>query len=275
MHILYEMLLMAVVFMPAEYLFSFYPIVTGRHEQRQNALLLLFNTYVTAFFITGAMFALYAALDRFVPVSLQQAVSAQPYLLQVIEAIVLMDLGVYVSHRLSHSRLFWPFHEVHHSAEEMSWLVGFRFHPLDLSFYAICSLLPSVLLGFSMESLAAAKIVIAWHAVATHANIRFDVGPLRYFIVGTRFHHWHHANEKEAYDRNFGGFFVFWDWIFGTLHRPERDRAENFGTTGSKGRGIVDLLAGPFRRRRRQQPAPAEIADPVPHMRQAADVPAE
>ena len=40
----------------------------------------------------------------------------------------------------------WRFHAVHHSAEEMDWLVGFRFHPIDLLLLRVASLGPLVAL---------------------------------------------------------------------------------------------------------------------------------
>lgn len=245
----------AVVFIPAEYLFSVYPIVAGSHERGQNILLMLFNTYVTASLIAAFTFLLYFLCRDLVPAGLGPAMASQPFLLQVVEAAVIMDLGVYASHALSHSRLFWRFHEIHHSAEEMTWLVAFRFHPVDLTLYSLFSSVPAVLMGFSIEALAVAKGLLAWHAILSHSTVRLDIGPLRHVFVGPKFHHWHHANERDAYNRNFGGLFVVWDRLFGTLHKPTRERAEAFGTTGSRDRGIVDLLAGPFRRRRHVNPA--------------------
>jgi sterol desaturase/sphingolipid hydroxylase (fatty acid hydroxylase superfamily) len=236
----------AAVFSPAEYLFSFYPIVMTGHERRQNVFLLLFNSYVTAFAIAAASYLLYFGLAHLVPVAICAAIGGQSLLLQIVEAALLMDLGIYISHRLSHSRILWRFHEIHHSAEEMNWSVAFRFHPLDLLFYTVFSSVPAVLIGFSVEALLITKTIHSWQAVASHANLRFGIGPLRHFFVGPQFHHWHHANEQEAYDRNFGGLFVVWDWSFGTLHRPASERPSFFGTTGSRGRSLIDLLAGPF-----------------------------
>ncbi|MER9413296.1 hypothetical protein [Mesorhizobium sp. M0589] len=40
-----------------------------------------------------------------------------------------------------------------------------------------------------------------------------------------RFHHWHHANEREAWDKNFAGQLPLLDMLGGTLFMPE-DAAE-------------------------------------------------
>jgi sterol desaturase/sphingolipid hydroxylase (fatty acid hydroxylase superfamily) len=243
---LIQLAIWAAVFSPAEYLFSFYPIVMTGHERRQNVFLLLFNSYVTAFLIAAVSYLLYWGLVGLVPAVIRAVIGGQPLLLQIVEAALLMDLGVYISHRLSHSRILWRFHEIHHSAEEMNWSVAFRFHPIDLLIYTVFSSVPAVLMGFSVEALLVSKSIHGWQAVASHANLRFGIGPLRHFFVGPQFHHWHHANEQEAYDRNFGGLFVIWDWYFGTLHRPASERPSFFGTTGSRSRSLIDLLADPF-----------------------------
>jgi sterol desaturase/sphingolipid hydroxylase (fatty acid hydroxylase superfamily) len=37
-------------------------------------------------------------------------------------------------------------------------------------------------------------------------------------------HQIHHSTNPKHFDRNFGGAFAFWDWLFGTLYVPVRDR---------------------------------------------------
>jgi len=39
-------------------------------------------------------------------------------------------------------------------------------------------------------------------------------------LVSPRYHHWHHAVEKEAIDVNFAVHFPVLDWLFGTYHLP-------------------------------------------------------
>ena len=61
-----------------------------------------------------------------VPAGLPATVARQPYWLQVVEAIILADLGFYVAHRLFHRvPWLWRFHAIHHSIEELDWLAGF------------------------------------------------------------------------------------------------------------------------------------------------------
>jgi len=253
-------LVWAAVFTPAEYLFCVYPVVLMSHEWRQNVMLLLFNVIVTTF-VSGAVAALiYVGVDAVVPTGLGAVVGAWPFWLQVIAAVVAADLGIYVSHRLMHTHYLWRFHEVHHSAEEMNWLVAYRFHPLDLTLTAVFTSVPLLMLGLSMEAVAVAKTIHGAQALLSHANIALGFGPLRRILVDPRFHHWHHANERAAYDRNFSALFVAWDWLFGTLYVPERPRAAVFGTGELSRRGVFDLLLGPFRPSR--PPSAGEAALP-------------
>jgi len=48
------------------------------------------------------------------------------------------------------------------------------------------------------------------------------------------FHRWHHTSQDEGLDRNFGGVFLFWDRLFGTLYLPEGRQPERFGVSGEQ-----------------------------------------
>ena len=57
-----------------------------------------------------------------------------------------------------------------------------------------------------------------------HANLDWDWGPLRSFLVSPRFHRWHHTSEEEARDKNFAGLLPLWDILFGTYYMPRERR---------------------------------------------------
>ena len=64
---------------------------------------------------------------------LRAAVARQPYWIQVIEAVILADLGFYVAHRLFHGvPWLWRFHAIHHSIQELDWLASVRVHVLSI-----------------------------------------------------------------------------------------------------------------------------------------------
>jgi len=44
-----------------------------------------------------------------------------------------------------------------------------------------------------------------------HANVRVNLGPLRWLIAGPDFHQWHHCENPAAYNRNFSPHLVIFD----------------------------------------------------------------
>lgn len=149
-------------------------------------------------------------------------VTAQPWWLEMLEAIVLADLFAYWGHRLAHTVPFlWRFHRVHHSIEDMDWLAASRVHPLDGVFTSFVAVLPLVALGFSAASFGAYLVVIPLQALLIHANVRWRFGPLEWVTGTPRWHHWHHAAEPAACNKNFAALLPAVDVVFGTAFMPK------------------------------------------------------
>ena len=80
--------------------------------------------------------------------------------------------------------------------------------------------------------------------------MRFFFGALERVVVTPRFHHWHHAVEEAARDRNFAVHLPILDRIFGTEHLPRRAWPERYGITGEPvPAGWGGQLVYPFRAR--------------------------
>ena len=55
-------------------------------------------------------------------------------------------------------------------------------------------------------------------------------GLLGRVILSPAHHQIHHSDNPIHFDKNFGSCLSVWDWLFGTLHMPERERERlNFG----------------------------------------------
>lgn len=172
-----------------------------------------------------------------------------PLWLQVIMVLVISDLGFYFAHRLFHAvPALWQFHRIHHSSEHLDWLAAYRVHPVDQIFNATIIALPALALGFSPIALLIYAILYQWHAIFLHSNLQVDFGPIGKFIVSPRFHRWHHANEVEAHDRNFGGQLAIWDRLFGTLIEPKREPSR-LGVDDPPAEYFVSHLIAPVRRK--------------------------
>ena len=151
---------------------------------------------------------------------------------QLIEVLLIADTGFYFAHRMFHAVPFlWRFHAVHHSIEELDWLAAHRVHPVDQITTTFISLAPIFVLGFSDASVLIFALVYQWHSLLIHANVKINFGPLKWVVSSPQFHHWHHANQREAYDKNFSAQLPFIDRLFGTMFLPkEFTHPDRYGT---------------------------------------------
>lgn len=199
-----------------------------------------------------------------VPLGVSAAVQSQPLWLQVIEAFVLADLGFYLAHRAFHAvPWLWRFHAVHHSIEEMDWLAAHRVHPVDQILTKSASLLPLFVFGFADSVIAIWAVTYQWQSLLIHSNTRLGLGPLRWILATPQFHHWHHANEPQAFNKNFAGQLPFLDALFGTLHLPGKSMPESYGTSDPVPPLYHEQLLYPFRRGERPTGAPEQAAVPA------------
>lgn len=243
----WQFLLVAAVFVPLERLFAL------RKEQRilrAKWRLDLVYTFMNGALITvGIMLVVLCAGSVFayaVPERLRVAVASQPLLIQLVEAIVTADLLFYSAHRLFHTVPFlWKFHAVHHSIEEMDWLASARVHPFDQIVTKGASILPLLALGFSGPVIAAHALIYSWHAYLLHSNVRIKFGVLNWAIASPEYHHWHHANQREAYDKNYAAQLSIIDRLFHTFYLPEGKTPEKYGIDEPVTGGYLSQLISP------------------------------
>lgn len=172
--------------------------------------------------------------------------SQQPLWLQVIEIYVIVDFIGYWTHRLFHRGRWWPFHAVHHSTEELDWLGSVRVHPVNDLVNKLFQVSPLLLLGFNPWVTLSAAPFLTFYAIFLHANVNWDLGPLRGVIASPVFHRWHHSKDREAWDKNFAGLLPIWDRLFGTYYMPEGRWPENFGIHDPMPGNLVGQMWVPF-----------------------------
>lgn len=179
-------------------------------------------------------------------------VGAQPFLLQLLEIMVLTDLAQYWFHRAFHRfPALWKFHAVHHSAKKMDWLAGARMHFLEIVALRGFTALPMMTLGFTPAALQVYVALVYVYSSLIHANLRGDFDRLGWLLVTPRYHHWHHGVEKEAIDVNFAIHFPFLDRIFGTYFFPRGRWPEGYGVGGHPvPQGYMAQFVYPFRKER-------------------------
>jgi sterol desaturase/sphingolipid hydroxylase (fatty acid hydroxylase superfamily) len=239
--------------------------VTQRRARRgwtTDVAFLVVNTLLFASFL-GVVIAAIGLAGRALIPNVAVHVGSWPLWIQSILAIAIGDLGTYLAHRTEHAiPALWRFHSVHHGAEEMDFLVAQRNHPVDLFIQKAGALVPVLALGFSPAAIAVYTTVYMWQSYLAHANVRLSYGPLRWILVSLEFHHWHHAEEREAYDTNFAGLCAFWDVLFRTAHLPNGRLPSRYGLNEDLPRSLPGLLGHPFRTRRSTAPtAPSHAVD--------------
>lgn len=182
--------------------------------------------------------------------SLRALIQSIPWPIQFLLTVVVADLAQYWAHRALHrSPALWRLHAVHHSSEAMDWLAGSRMHPIDALLVRTCVLFAITWIGFSPPVVVGYLVFVSFHAVWIHANVNGDFSWLEPFIVTPRIHHFHHALEREAIDKNFAVHLPIIDRLFGTFHLPRKQWPKGYGVgSGSLPDGYWAQLISPFRR---------------------------
>lgn len=188
-----------------------------------------------------------------------------PLWAEVLAFLFLADLIQYWSHWVMHVwKPLWHVHAVHHSPEAIDWLVAARVHPFELAVNKAVSAVPLYLLGFSPAAIAVAVPLAASYSLLIHSNLRWTYGPLGYLIVSPAFHHWHHASDEPARDKNFAQTFAVIDFLFGTAYFPRGKAPSGYGlVSGAMPRGLIPQFFHPVRQWLWPDPTPAADAPPA------------
>jgi lathosterol oxidase len=182
------------------------------------------------------------------PRAVSSWVAGLPFVMQFLGILVLTDFTQYWVHRAFHRiPWLWRFHAVHHSAEEMDWLAGSRLHVVDAVATRAITYVPIYLLGFAEPPLFAYVVWVVAQATFIHANVSWTFRPLWRVLATPAFHHWHHAAEPAAVDKNFAVHLPALDWLFDTYYMPERWPSA-YGLAGGRSMpaGYLRQLAYPF-----------------------------
>src|SRR6266567_5017656 len=141
-----------------------------------------------------------------------------------IGAALVRDLFGYWVHRLQHSsRWLWAQHEFHHSEEHMNVTTTWRHHWLEIPIQMLFVTAPlQLLFGLRPMTLAMAILIFQVPSYFIHLNSRIRFGALGMVFACPQTHRIHHSVEARHIDKNFAGFFTFWDVIFGTYYHRRK-----------------------------------------------------
>jgi sterol desaturase/sphingolipid hydroxylase (fatty acid hydroxylase superfamily) len=232
------LVILAIVFIPLERLCAQQKQPVFRKEFFIDLGYYFLNSILPKLLLILPMSIVAAVVHRIEPSGIYGGVAALPLYVRFVLAIVVGEVGAYWGHRWSHEiPWLWRFHAIHHSAEEMDWLVNTRAHPLDMFFGRFTGLLPLYLLGLAQPMGNKADVVPLLYAVVgtvwsffVHANMNWRFGFLERILATPAFHHWHHTNDGVEYiNKNYAAILPFVDLLFGTFYLPKTRFPKKYG----------------------------------------------
>jgi len=151
---------------------------------------------------------------------------AVPYWVAVVLSVVILDLMIYLQHRLFHAvRFLWRLHMMHHADLDFDVTTGTRFHPIEIVISMLIKIAVVVLIGAPAASVIIFEVLLNGTAMFNHSNLFVPVNVdrvLRLFMVTPDMHRVHHSVFDFETNSNFGFNVPWWDRLMGTYRdQPE------------------------------------------------------
>ncbi len=146
---------------------------------------------------------------------------ALPPVAEAIVILLLIDLLMYIWHRLNHETEFlWRFHSVHHSDATLDVTTSWRFHYMEILFSELLRLPLFMLFGAGIEHLLLYSLLMTPVIEFHHSNL--SIPPAldrlaRLIIPSPMMHRLHHSTLRTEHDSNYGSMLSVWDRLFGTF----------------------------------------------------------
>ena len=190
-----------------------------------NLAMVGFNTVFTRILLASGAFgaALLAGEEQ---VGFMNQV-AWPWWVELMLAVILLDLVVYLQHVLMHAvPILWRLHMVHHTDVDFDVTTGVRFHPIEIALSMFIKIEAVMVLGASPGAVLAFEVLLNATSMFNHSNVRIPLEldrRLRWFLVTPDMHRVHHSVIPRETNRNFGFNLPWWDRMLGTyLSQPSQ-----------------------------------------------------
>lgn len=148
--------------------------------------------------------------------------------LDILALLFIMDLAMYVLHRVAHHPLIFPLmHRLHHRYDRVRPLSLFILNPAEnlafgLLWLVVIAIYPASWFGMSVYLVLNVLFGTIGHLGVEPFPRSWNEVPILKYVAGSTFHARHHQDVA----CNFGFYTLIWDRLFGTLRR---DYAEEFG----------------------------------------------
>jgi alkylglycerol monooxygenase len=146
---------------------------------------------------------------------------------------VAYDLCYYWFHRISHERqIFWASHVAHHQSEDYNLSTALRQTSTGFLLGWVF-FLPLFLLGVPIEVYITVASINLIYQFWVHTEHVPKLGWLEWILITPSNHRVHHAQNDHYLDRNYGGFFIIWDRLFGTFQEELEEEPCIYGIRGA------------------------------------------
>lgn len=122
-----------------------------------------------------------------------------------------------------------------------------RAHPGDQVLMQLVPLSVLHLAGFKPVAYGLYGAIVLVQNVVVHSNVDIGIGVLRWLVSSPDYHHWHHAEDRAAWNTNFAGQFPLVDKIFGTAYFPKNLEPSGYGIGEVMSENYPNHLLAPFR----------------------------
>jgi len=196
-----------------------------RSQWFNNLFLVVFNA-LTLRFLAPVSLTLLAAM------SAEKSLGLLNYLqfsdmAAVISAIILLDLGIYWQHRLTHKiPILWRMHRLHHSDTEIDVTTAGRFHVLEIFISYILKVIMILAIGAPASAVIIFEVLLNFCAMFNHTNISLPKSIeaiVRSLIVTPDMHRIHHSSKPAETDSNYGFCLSIWDRIFKSYNASSKE----------------------------------------------------
>ena len=171
-------------------------------------------------------------------------------------AVIVLDLTIYLQHRVFHAvPLLWRIHRVHHADLDFDVTTGLRFHPFEILISMLIKACVVLAIGASAIAVLAFEVLLNATSMFNHGNVGISEATdrwLRWILVTPDMHRVHHSIVRAETNSNFGFNLPWWDHLMRTYRA--QPAAGHLGMTvgidqfrSDEELNLLPLLTQPFR----------------------------